>query len=135
MEVAVVEGLVCDGSDGEAVAAAIMGAEGGQDAGVGAEAELLRIRVRPKAKTQTHPKRNWLLMVFLSRIRSARTGPRPTVPDRGRKREEFCFLPLVIPNRYYIAFSTAAFRPAMSPWTMHRARPCWLKPPADSPPQ
>jgi len=46
------------------------------------------------------------------------------------------FLPLVVIfSFHYMAFSAAAFRPAMSPWTTHRARPCWLKPPADSPPQ
>ena len=100
MEVAGVEGLVCDGSDEGAVAAAIMGAEGGQDVGVGAEAELLKIRVRPKAKTQTHPKRNWLLMVFLSRIGPCLAGPGPTVPDRGRKWDSPAFSPHVIPNRY-----------------------------------
>jgi hypothetical protein len=58
LEVAGVEGLVCDGSDEGAVAAAIMGAEGGEGAGVGAEEELPRIRVRPKTRKHMHPKRN-----------------------------------------------------------------------------
>src|SRR5215475_499736 len=31
--------------------------------------------------------------------------------------------------------SAAAFFPAMYPWTVQRPSPCWLKPPADSPPQ
>jgi hypothetical protein len=33
------------------------------------------------------------------------------------------------------AFSAWALRPAMKPWVVQRARPCMLKPPADSPPQ
>ena len=93
MEVAAVEGLVCDGSDERAVAAAIMGAEGGQDAGVGAEAELLRSRVRPKAKTQVHPKRKWLLMVFLSRIGPLGPDPGQLFRTRGESGRSSAFSP------------------------------------------
>src|SRR5207253_1821839 len=31
--------------------------------------------------------------------------------------------------------SAAAFFPAIYPWAVQRPSPCWLKPPADSPPQ
>jgi hypothetical protein len=58
LEVAGVEGLICDGSDEGGVAAAIIGAEGGQDAGVGGEEELPKIRVKPKTRKRMQPKRN-----------------------------------------------------------------------------
>jgi hypothetical protein len=38
-------------------------------------------------------------------------------------------------RHYALTVSVAAFLPAMRPWTVHRAKPCKLNPPADSPPQ
>ena len=75
MEVAVVEGLVCDGSDEVAVAAAIVGAEGGPDAGVGGEARPPRIRISEKTNPPVHTSRDGLLIAFLSSIGSFPTGP------------------------------------------------------------
>ena len=36
---------------------------------------------------------------------------------------------------YAFGYSAAAYVPAMYPWAVQRPSPCWLKPPADSPPQ